>query len=300
MMTTGCLGSGFYAIISAINGDFSVAGGAVFVAMLFDGLDGRIARWTDTESQFGKEYDSLADMVAFGLAPALLAFQWGAARLGDYGPLWERFGWLASFFFTMCAALRLARFNVRAGGGDKRFFEGLPSPSAAALVAAFVWFSHEWRAPGLIGLAIAFTTTACAGALMVSSFPYPSLKQVDWNKRVKLAYVVIVPTVPVFHRDRAADHAAGDVRNSFAASSPLLSAWRRLRRPARCAVRCPADRRPWMKRPGGITCSHWGSTCGCRAPAACRQPGGAGAYPYAGAEVDAAGAGSGALASAAV
>jgi len=229
LMTTGCLGSGFYAIISAINGEFSVAGGAVFVAMLFDGLDGRIARWTNTESQFGKEYDSLADMVAFGLAPALLAFQWGAARLGDYGPLWERFGWLASFFFTMCAALRLARFNVRAGGGDKRFFEGLPSPSAAALVAAFVWFSHEWRAPGLIGLAIAFATTACAGALMVSSFPYPSLKQVDWNKRVKLAYVVIVPTFLYFIAIEPPTMLLA-MFATFAASSPLLWAWRRLRR----------------------------------------------------------------------
>ena len=103
LLTTTCLFWGFYSIVAAIDGNFQRAAMAIFGAMIFDGLDGRVARLTKTESTFGKEYDSLADMVAFGLAPALLAFQWGAARLGDYGPLWERFGWLASFFFTMCS-----------------------------------------------------------------------------------------------------------------------------------------------------------------------------------------------------
>jgi CDP-diacylglycerol--serine O-phosphatidyltransferase len=233
LLTTGCLGAGFFAVVSAMKGDFSQAGAAVFVAMLFDGLDGRVARWTGTESQFGKEFDSLADMVAFGLAPALLAFQWGADRLTGYGPEWGRFGWLASFFYALCAALRLARFNVRSSTGDKRFFEGLPSPSAAALVAAFVWFSHEWRAPGFMGLAVAFTTTACAGALMVSSFAYPSLKQVDWDRKIKIAYFIIVPTFLYFIAIEPPTMLLA-MFASFAASAPVLWLWRKLRRrPAR-------------------------------------------------------------------
>ena len=132
---------------------------AVFIAMMFDGLDGRVARWTRTESPFGKEYDSLADMVAFGVAPAVLVYQWGVVRIGEYGHEWRRFGWLAAFFYAVCAALRLARFNARSATADKRYFEGLPSPSAAAIVAAFVWFSSRWREPGLPGLVLAFLVT---------------------------------------------------------------------------------------------------------------------------------------------
>jgi len=193
LLTTACLACGFYAIVSAINGDFARAGGAIFLAMIFDGLDGRAARWTGTESSFGKEYDSLADMVAFGVAPAVVAYQWGVERIAEYGQSWAQFGWIASFIYAVCAALRLARFNSRSSGLDKRYFEGLPSPSAAAMVAAFVWFSSEWREPGLIGLILTFSVTVTAGALMVSGFPYPSLKQVEWDRRVKFAYYLFVP-----------------------------------------------------------------------------------------------------------
>src|SRR5467141_522412 len=164
LLTTGCLFSGFYAIVAAIDKHFAPAGMAVFVAMIFDTLDGRIARATHTESAFGKEYDSLADMVAFGLAPAIVAYQWGVVRIAEFGHYWGRFGWLACFFYTAAAGMRLARFNTRAAA-DKRYFEGLPSPSAAAIVAAFVWFSSEWREPGLAGLIAAFLVTASAGAL---------------------------------------------------------------------------------------------------------------------------------------
>src|SRR5690606_6885475 len=136
------------------------AGMAVFAAMIFDGLDGRIARLTRTESAFGKEYDSLADMVAFGLAPAIVTYQWGVVAIRGYGEEWARFGWLAAFFYAVAAALRLARFNARAATTDKRYFEGLPSPSAAAIVAAFVWFSSDWREPRLLGLIVAFLVTA--------------------------------------------------------------------------------------------------------------------------------------------
>src|SRR5579863_6419991 len=179
LLTTGCLCSGFYAIVAAIDKHFEPAGIAIFIAMIFDTLDGRIARLTKTESAFGKEYDSLADMIAFGLAPAIVAYQWGVVRIAEFGHYWGRFGWLACFFYTVAAAMRLARFNTRAAA-DKRYFEGLPSPSAAAIVAAFVWFSSEWTEPGtepgLTGLIAAFIVTASAGALMVSRFAFPSFK----------------------------------------------------------------------------------------------------------------------------
>jgi CDP-diacylglycerol--serine O-phosphatidyltransferase len=193
LLTTACLGCGFFAIISAINGDFGRASAAIFLAMIFDGLDGRVARWTRTESVFGKEYDSLADMVAFGVAPALVAYKWGFAAIAEYGPSWARFGWIASFFYVACAALRLARFNARAATVDKRYFEGLPSPSAAGLVSAYVWFSSEWYDLGLAGLVLTFSVCLLAGVMMVSGIPYPSIKQIDWNARMKFFYFVIVP-----------------------------------------------------------------------------------------------------------
>src|ERR1700752_3440933 len=177
LLTTCCLFSGFYAVVAAIDKHFDHAGMAVFAAMIFDTLDGRIARLTRTETFFGKEYDSLADMVAFGLAPAIVAYQWGVVRIAEYGHFWGRFGWLACFFYAVAAALRLARFNARAATADKRFFEGLPSPSAAAIVAGLVWASIHWHEPGLAGLIAAFAVTAIAGALMVSRFGYPSFKQ---------------------------------------------------------------------------------------------------------------------------
>src|ERR1700730_14979416 len=177
LLTTACLFSGFYAVVAAIDKHFDQAGMAVLPAMIFDTLDGRTARLTRTESFFDKEYDSLADMVAFGLAPAIVAYQWGVVRIAEYGHFWGRFGWLASFFYAVGAPLRLARFNARAASADKRYFEGLPSPSAAAIVAAFIWFASEWPEPGLTGLIGAFLVTAFAGGLMVSSFSFPSFKQ---------------------------------------------------------------------------------------------------------------------------
>lgn len=229
LLTTGCLFSGFYAIIAAIDGNFERAGIAVFVAMLFDGLDGRVARLTGTESAFGKEYDSLADMVAFGVAPAIVSYQWGVARIAEYGRAWGRLGWLAAFFYAVTAALRLARFNTRVGSADKRYFEGLPSPSAAALVSGFIWASTEWREPGLPGLIIAFTVTALAGALMVSAFSFPSFKNFDLRKPVRFIWLVaaVVALVVV----------AGDPSRalllcfgSYALWPPLAWCWRRLRR----------------------------------------------------------------------
>jgi CDP-diacylglycerol---serine O-phosphatidyltransferase len=192
LFTTGCLFSGFYAIVAAIDGNYERAGFAVFAAMLMDTLDGRVARLTRTESAFGKEYDSLADMVSFGVAPAIVAYQWGVVRLYEYGQVWGRVGWLAAFFYAVCAALRLARFNTRTSA-DKRFFEGLPSPSAAAIVSAFIWSSSEWREPGLPGLIVAALVTASAGFLMVSSFGYNSFKQLNAEGPVRFATFLLVP-----------------------------------------------------------------------------------------------------------
>jgi CDP-diacylglycerol--serine O-phosphatidyltransferase len=232
LLTTGCLFSGFYAIIAAIDKNFAPAGMAVFVAMIFDTLDGRTARLTHTETAFGKEYDSLADMVAFGVAPATIAYQWGVVRIAEYGRAWGRFGWLAAFFYAVTAALRLARFNARAGGADKRYFEGLPSPSAAAVVAAFIWFSSGWHEPGLPGLIAAFVITATAGALMVSSFSYPSFKQFNLDRRIKFAYLLIVP---LFFVLIAADPSTMllSMFSTYALWAPLLWIGRRIRRKSR-------------------------------------------------------------------
>ncbi len=228
LLTTACLFSGFYAIVAAIDKHFEPAGIAVFVAMIFDTLDGRIARLTRTESAFGKEYDSLADMVAFGLAPAIVAYQWGVVRIAEFGHYWGRFGWLACFFYTVAAAMRLARFNTRSAA-DKRYFEGLPSPSAAAIVAAFVWFSINFREPGLVGLIAAFVITASAGALMVSRFSFPSFKQFNLDRRIKFAYMLIVP---LFFVLIALDPAAMllSMFATYALSAPVLWAGRRIRR----------------------------------------------------------------------
>ena len=225
LLTTGTLFSGFYAIVAAIDHNFSRAGMAVFVAMLFDGLDGRVARWTNTQSAFGKEYDSLSDMVAFGLAPSIVAYQWGVVRIAEYGKLWGRFGWLAAFFYAVCAAMRLARFNVKVATSDKRYFEGLPSPSAAACAAGFIWISSEYELTGLPALILGFSVTALIGALMVSRFSYWSGKDLNLRGKVPVAYLVLVPII-------YAIYAAGPAEallltfGSYAVSAPLLWLWR--------------------------------------------------------------------------
>jgi CDP-diacylglycerol--serine O-phosphatidyltransferase len=231
LLTTGCLFSGFYSIVAAIDRNFALAGLAVFIAMLFDGLDGRVARWTRTESPFGKEYDSLADMVAFGVAPAVLVYQWGVTRIGEYGNEWRQFGWVIAFFYAACAALRLARFNTHAASGDKRFFQGLPSPSAAATVAAFVWFFAKWREPGLPGLILAFAVTGYAAALMVSSFSYLSLKQVEVNARVKYSYMIFVIGPMLFLISVDPPTMLFAMFMSYATYGPVQWLVRRIRRP---------------------------------------------------------------------
>jgi CDP-diacylglycerol---serine O-phosphatidyltransferase len=239
LLTTGCLFSGFYAVVAAIDKHFAPAGIAIFIAMAFDTLDGRIARLTRTESFFGKEYDSLADMVSFGVAPGIVAYQWGVVRIAEYGHHWDRFGWLACFFYVSAAALRLARFNARAAVADKRYFEGLPSPSGAAIVAAFVWYVSDWHEPGLPGLIAAFLVTASAGALMVSRFAYPSFKQFDADKRIRFVYMLLVPLTFVLIAVHPATMLLA-MFGTYALSAPLLWVGRRLRRLVRGTPLPPA------------------------------------------------------------
>jgi CDP-diacylglycerol--serine O-phosphatidyltransferase len=185
LFTTACLFGGFYAVLAAMNGHFEKAAIAIFVAMVMDGLDGRVARLTNTQTAFGAEYDSLSDMVAFGLAPSLVMYEWALLNLG-------KFGWLAAFVYTTAAALRLARFNTQVGTADKRYFQGLPSPSAAAIVAGGVWFAVDH---GLSGVSLAIPAgilTVLVGLLMVSNVRYPSFKQVDFRGKVPFFAVVVV------------------------------------------------------------------------------------------------------------
>ena len=189
LFTTGGLFAGFYAIVQGMNGNFSYAAIAIFIAMAMDGLDGRIARWTHTESDFGAEYDSLADMVSFGLAPALVMYEWALSGLG-------KLGWLAAFVYAAGAALRLARFNTQVATERRASFQGLPSPSAAALVAGLVWFFQDVGVPGRELTWIALAVTVLAGAAMVSNIRYHSFKQVDIKGRVP--FIAVLAVVLVF------------------------------------------------------------------------------------------------------
>jgi CDP-diacylglycerol---serine O-phosphatidyltransferase len=194
LLTTGALFAGFYSIVAAIDGNFPSAAWAIFAAMFLDGLDGRVARLTSTSSEFGKEYDSLSDMVSFGLAPAIVTYQWGVERLAEYGAIWGRLGWLAAFLYCAAAAFRLARFNTNVGQ-DRRFFQGLPSPPAAAGVASMVWLATHYQIEGLVALVAGITVTAVAGLLMMSRFAYMSFKDVSAGKRVRFANLLLIPLV---------------------------------------------------------------------------------------------------------
>jgi len=192
LFTTAGLFAGFYAIVAAIGGRFEHAAVAVFVAMVMDGLDGRVARLTHTESDFGKEYDSLSDMVCFGLAPALVMYEWSLVSLAGQGVLWARLGWISAFVYTAGAALRLARFNTRVGKVDRRYFQGLPSPSAAAVVAGMVWLGTDRGVQGSDVALPALLVTLAAGLLMVSNFRYYSFKEIDFSNPVPFVAILLM------------------------------------------------------------------------------------------------------------
>jgi len=182
LFTTGVLFAGFFAIVQAMNGRFDTAAIAVFVAMVLDGMDGRVARWTNTQSEFGAQFDSIADMVAFGAAPALVAYTWALKDLGTLG-------WIGAFIYCAGTGIRLARFNANISVVDKRYFQGLPSPSGAAVMAGLIWaladFGFEPDEYSWLG-AVAWAMAVFAGITMVSNVPFWSFKEVNWKKRVPL------------------------------------------------------------------------------------------------------------------
>lgn len=193
LFTTGTLFGGFYAIIAGMQGQYTLAAIAVFIAMICDSLDGLVARKTNTASDFGKEYDSLCDMVAFGVAASLVMYSWSLHYLAEYKWLGGKLGWVAAFMYCACAALRLARFNVLATrGGAKGNFFGLPSPAAAAVVVGFVWAADEFGFDGETLLLPATLITVGAAALMVTNFRFFSLKSLKLTERVPFRYIVFV------------------------------------------------------------------------------------------------------------
>jgi CDP-diacylglycerol--serine O-phosphatidyltransferase len=199
LFTIIALFAGFYAIVQAMSGRFELAAIAIFVAMVFDGLDGRVARLTHTQSAFGAELDSLSDMVSFGVAPALVVYVWALKDFASIknvtvlGPwLSTRLGWIAAFIYCACAALRLARFNTTLDVADKRFFQGLPSPAAACLIAGLVWAMNEYQVNGADVRWLAWALTMFAGLTMVSNLKFYSGKDINLRKSVPFSVVVAI------------------------------------------------------------------------------------------------------------
>lgn len=185
LFTTGAMFAGFYAITSAINERFEAAAIALFIAMILDGLDGRVARITNTQSEFGVQYDSLSDMVSFGIAPALVMYLWAFESMG-------KLGLFAAFVHTAGGALRLARFNTQVAVADKRYFQGLPSPAAAAILAGSLWISLEYSYPIDTIKYLALILTISTGLLMVSNFRYYSFKEIDFKGRVSFVAAIML------------------------------------------------------------------------------------------------------------
>ncbi len=197
LFTTAALFAGFYAIVQAMNGHFEYSAIAIFIAMVLDGLDGRVARMTGTQSEFGAEYDSMSDMVSFGIAPSLIVYEWALKDIGQWG-------WIIAFIYCTCAALRLARFNTNINVVDKRFFQGLPSPAAAALIAGLVWVTFNFDIQGTDVKFLACIITLFAALSMVSNIPYYSGKEINLRRRVPfvtilllvLFFFVLIPSHP--------------------------------------------------------------------------------------------------------
>lgn len=224
LFTSAALFSGFYAIISAINGDFAAAGLAIFFGQLLDGLDGRVARMTNTQSKFGQEYDSLSDMVTFGVAPAIIMFMWCLSGLG-------KLGWAVAFIYVASAAVRLARFNAQAETADSRYFTGLASPPAATLIASTVWLGSDL---GLTAATLPISAvflmailTAGVGFLMVTNVRYHSFKGVNFHSRVSVIALFIFLMLLVLI---AADppRVLFLIASSYALSGPIAALWRKV------------------------------------------------------------------------
>ncbi len=190
LITTASLFAGFYAVVAATDGRFGIAALSVFIAMLLDTLDGRIARYTKTTSDFGANYDTLADMMSFGIAPALVMYEWALYELHPLGLAWAKLGWLAAFFYVAAAALRLARFNTLSDSENTKFFLGLPSPAAAGFLMSLVWVCNEAGIPGPEVKGIAFIFTILVSVLMVSKFLFYSFKDVNEREKVRFIWLL--------------------------------------------------------------------------------------------------------------
>ncbi len=229
IFTTAAMFAGFYAIVASMNGHFEKAAIAIFIAMILDGVDGRVARMTNTQSEFGAEFDSLSDMVSFGLAPALVVYQWSLASMVDLGWQWGKLGWLAAFVYTACAAMRLARFNTQVGTADKRYFQGLPSPSAAAVIAGLVWVGVDNAVNGADLAKFVVVLTIVLGLLMVSNILFYSFKEVHFKGKVpffSIFIVIIVLALAALDTSKVLLLVFG----LYTLSGPILSLVRRIRK----------------------------------------------------------------------
>jgi CDP-diacylglycerol--serine O-phosphatidyltransferase len=232
LLTTCGMFAGFYAILAAASGRFEAAAVAIFIAAVFDGIDGRVARLTGTSSEFGVQYDSLADLVSFGMAPSLVMYHWALSSMKLDGTLLGKVGWAAAFLYAACAALRLARFNTQVGSVDKRWFIGLNSPSSAGMMMSFVWAMNEFGWTGQELRYIALALTVGCGLLMVSRFRYSSFKGSGQPKEREdripfgMALVVVAVLVALFiDPPRVLLLMAG----TYAASGPLYWLWLKLK-----------------------------------------------------------------------
>ena len=229
LFTTAGLLAGFYSIVATLDQRFVHAVGGVLFAAVMDGLDGRVARLTGTATPFGREYDSLSDMVAFGIAPALLVYRWAESSLPAASGIASRALWLGAFFYAAAAALRLARFNTYQAL-DRRYFQGLPSPAAALLVSTAVWVEASGSLRSLPGARLVVLALALlAGALMVSRFAYPSFKELPWQSRVRYSAIVLVPLVLIVLLLAPAPTLLA-VSGLYALAGPVGTGWSRARR----------------------------------------------------------------------
>lgn len=227
LFTTSALFAGFYGIIAAMDGNFSKAAIAIFIAMILDTLDGRVARLTNTSSDFGAEFDSLSDVISFGVAPGLIVYEWSLQSLGELGL--GQLGLVASFLYAACTALRLARFNTQIGIADKRFFQGLACPAAAAVVTGMIWVADDLGYAGQQLPFVAFSVTVISALLMVSNFTYYSFKDIGTHKRLSfMALIVLVLIIAFTSLDPPKVVFAGFVLYAF--SGPVFSVWRKIRK----------------------------------------------------------------------
>lgn len=247
LLTTGAMLFGFYAIVAAVGGEYTTAVIAVFVAGVFDGLDGRVARLTNTQSAFGVQYDSLSDLVSFGVAPALVLYLWSLRSLTAYGPAWGKLGWAAAFLFAACGALRLARFNTQVGVADKRYFQGLAIPAGAGLVMSYVWVTIDL---GHTGENVQFLTpfvAVAAGLLMVSRFRYFSFKAWPLSDKVPFFWIPVAVLIVVALAINPA-RVLFAIAVLYALSGPALTLWglrrKRVRREPRADEHRAESRQP--------------------------------------------------------